>query len=294
MSEDPEFAKLVDAALAGKPGIPRDVEQSLASRAAAKALKKPGPIRFLGKAGRYEGFGGTFDSPPIVVGPTGEASLIARTASGRLFHVDYGGTGARIHVIGTTTCKELVHARDLGLIALDQDGSIVALQDGRFLGTVPRPAGPVIAAGGLHAAFFLDLATKIVYEVAGGGGAISRLDLKLTNPISSMAAIDDERLAIVSGDQERQEWTLNEATISGEITKIATLSGKSLVAACESVIACLQPDGKILIKDTVGGTTASVPSFIDPATATSFHVTPREVITTHAFTYGIHFHGPPV
>jgi hypothetical protein len=294
ISEDPEFAKLVDAALAGKPGIPREVEQSLASRAAAKVLQMPGPIKFLGKAGRYEGFGGTLDSPPSVVGTTGEASLIARTASGRLFHVDYVGTGARIHVIGTTTCKEMVHVREFGLIALDQDGGIVALQDGRFLGTVPRPAGRVIAAGGPHAAFFLDQDAGIMYEVADGGGAISQLNLNLKNPIFSMAAIDDGRLAIVSGDQGRQEWTLDEATTSGKTIKIADLSGKSMVAACKSVIACLQPDGTILVRDTAGGTTASVPTFIDPATVTSFYITPREIITTHAFTYGIHFHGPPV
>ncbi len=294
ISEDPEFAKLADAALAGKPGILHEVEQSLASRAAAKTLKMPGPVKFLGKVGRYEGFGGTLDSPPTVVGTTGGAGLIARTASGRLFHVDYGGTGTSIHVIGTATCKGLVHARDLGLIAFNQDGSIVALQDDRHLGTVPRPGGGIIAASGPHAVFFLDQDAKIVYRVANDGGTISRLELKHGDRVSSMAAIGDDRLATVSSDKEQHRWTLDEVTTSGATKVIALLSGKSLVAACESVITCLQPDGTILIKDATGGKTTSVPSFIDPATTTSFHVTPREIITTHAFTYAIHFHGPPV
>jgi hypothetical protein len=33
---------------------------------------------------------------------------------------------------------------------------------------------------------------------------------------------------------------------------------------------------------------------IDPASTTSFHLTNREIITTHVFTHAIHFHGPPV
>ncbi len=292
ISEDPGFAKLADAAIEGKDAVPTDVARSLASRAAAKSMKGASSAKFLGKAGSYEGFGGMFDSPPVVVGTPAEASAIVRTTSGRLFHVDYGGTGARIQMIGTTTGRELIHARESGLIGLDQDGSVVALHDGRLLGTIPRPAGRVIAAAGRRAAFFLDQGTGIAYKI--GDKKSSRFEIKDGDRVSSMAAIDDDRLAVVTSDKGQHKWTLNEVYTGGNMKAIAPLPGRCLVAACGSILACLQPDGTILVLDTADGTTSRMPTFIDPATATSFLVTAREVITTHAFTHAIHFHGPPV
>ncbi|MEX2718817.1 MAG: hypothetical protein Q6353_000670 [Candidatus Sigynarchaeum springense] len=292
ISEDPTFLKLASIAIDGKSAVPGDVARSLATRAASKAVKNARSVKFLGKAGSYEGFGGMFDSPPVVVGIPSEASLIARTASGRLFHVDYGGMGARIHVLGTTTCKTLAHARDIGLIGLDQDDSIVTLQDGHVVGSITREFGNVLAAAGRRTAFFLDQGTGIAYKARND--AVSKIEIKDGIRIISIAVIDDDRLAIVTSDKNQREWNLEEVSTTGPAINLASLHGKSLVAACDGVLACLQSDGTILVLDSSGKTTTSVPSFIDPATVTSFHVTAREIITTHAFTHAIHFHGPPV
>jgi len=292
ISEDPGFSKLASAALDGKSAVPGDVAQALATRTASKSMKSTNSVIFLGKAGTYEGFGGMFDSPPVVVATPAEASAIACTTSGRLFHVDYGGLGARIQVLGTTTCKALAHSGNTGLIGLDQDGSIVTMQDGRVLGSIPGYARRVIVTGGKQAAFFLDQDTGIVHMVKGK--AISRFKITDGDRVASMAAMDGDRLAVVTNDKTQHEWMLGDVSASGNIKQIASLGGKSLVAACGSFLACLQPDGTILVVDTASGTISRVPSYMDPATVTSFHVTAREVITTHVFTHAIHFHGPPV
>lgn len=293
VSTDPGFGKLVDVARSGKKAIPRDVEQALAARAASKSMHKPSSIKFLGKTGRYEGFGGMLDSPPIVIGSNSEASVIARSLGGRLFQFYYGGTGIMMHAIGEGNFAELTCTRDRGLVGRLENGIIMALQDGKVIGNIPRPARKLLVTGGRESAFFIDQAANMLHVANLSAGKLVTHDIRGNGTITSVSAIADGRLAAISIDNKQKTCTLCEIDAFGEVKRIDGLPEGSLVAACQQAIACLQPDGTLRVLDLESGSWASVPTTIDPATTTSFFVTKRELVTTHVFTYAIHFHGPP-
>ncbi|MBN2150522.1 MAG: hypothetical protein JW839_03645 [Candidatus Lokiarchaeota archaeon] len=293
ISEDPGFRALADAVASGAGSVPHGAREVLERRAAAKDLRAASAIKFLGKAGRYEGFGGAVDSPPRAIATTGEASLVAWTMGGRLLHVEYGGTGSRVHALGTAPCTAIARAERAGLLALDGRGGITSLQSGRLAGKCHRPKGQVLAAGAVERVFFHDQSSKAICYVNPGDEPEVAGTIKIKRPLSAMAAIDDDRLAAVASDG-RGGWSLDELAFDGSTRQLSPLPGPSLVAAHEGLVACIEPDGTLLAIDTTSGRAGRLATFIDPATTTSFLVTRREVITTHTFTHAIHFHGPPV
>nr|MDO8111615.1 hypothetical protein [Candidatus Sigynarchaeota archaeon] len=139
LSSIEEYAKLANLLKEKKRNIPAQLKKALILRDENKHVAGSTSMGFLGKAGSYEGFGGYFDSPPVIAGYSPTGRLMVQTRSGKIFHVDYGGVGARIQFMGDFPCRRLLYTTGGHLVAFTSNNEIVSLSDSRVLGILPGP-----------------------------------------------------------------------------------------------------------------------------------------------------------
>nr|MDO8110971.1 hypothetical protein [Candidatus Sigynarchaeota archaeon] len=109
----------------------------------------------------------------------------------------------------------------------------------------------------------------------------------------SMAAIDDDKITIVNNDDPRV-WKVRLINVHGAMTELASIPEVSIVAAASDFFAYVESSGRITVIEIETGKRTPIPIEFEPAELTSLYVTAREIITTHAYTHAIRFHGPPV
>ncbi|HME50830.1 MAG TPA: hypothetical protein VKM55_01305 [Candidatus Lokiarchaeia archaeon] len=282
----------------GLDAVPEHIKETLLARDEQKNLLRASEYIVLGKAGKYEGFGGDFDTPPVIVGMPWPGSIIVATNSGKIFRIDYGGPGMRIRGVGAVTCKKLACTRDGQLVAIMQNDRVLNIETTLELGSIPAiksiPGDSILATAGYQVIYIGKKQDSCIYR----GNVNFKQDvpdkIEIGSPVNTMAAIDDERIAVITGPSDDKTWTLQIIAGDGSAEFKEKFTKPALIAACDTHVACLQHDGFMLIIELAKNKneTRLVETRIDPENVTSMCITPREIITTHASTHAVYFHGP--
>ena len=280
----------------GLTAIPGNVKEPLLARDEQKNLLRASEYIFLGKAGRYEGFGGDFDTPPVIAGMPWPGSIIVATRSGKIFRIDYGGPGMRIRGVGAVSCKKLACTRDGQLVAIMQNDRVMNIETMLELTSFPAiksvPGDSLLATAGHQVIYIGKKQDPCIYRGSVNLKQAAPDKIELGSPVHAMAAIDDERIAIITGPCVDKTWALQVITSDGTTEYKEKFTKPALVAACDTHVACLQHDGFLLIIELAKNETRLIETRIDPENVTSLCITPREIITTHASTHSVYFHGP--
>lgn len=265
---------------------------------AKKTIESLDKLTTIGSLGSYRGFKGHFETPPIILGMVDDGVLIVYTENGGVYYVTYCRNKTSVRSLGTFKAKSLCYSREMGLIGLNQKNEVYALSKGTMkISRIPRTTQSVLSTIFGRSFFILEPNSKLFYRISliNGKASVKRTRLKVL--ISSIAAISENNVLLVSKRRikSKTEYHVNEFNFTTKKMKSLVSFNKSIwVATNENYIVFLEKDGKLHVMNRKTGITLDHKSKIQTAGLRSLVITDREIITSYDYTHRIYFHGPPI
>ncbi|MFX0100596.1 MAG: hypothetical protein ACFFCS_13560 [Candidatus Hodarchaeota archaeon] len=295
---DDEDCSILLSSLKENKTIPADFSSKFKVKYGPKSLLNTSTIATIGSFGRYAGFSGKFDTPVTVSGSPKPGTLILYTDNGKIYHVDYGANHTQVRTLSHLDCKSVEYSRDIGLIVEISDKSVYALRRAEKISTLPKGYKPTLSTVGGNSIFTYTKKgdNKYVYRV-------KVLEDRVTRPkrdtvsfdIKSMLGIDEKTLIILRETRinKKKGYEVAKFEFPGKATPIATFNKRVELASNGEILAMLEQDGKLHVKDLQSDHFNIIETKMKYDGLKSFYVTKREIFITYNYTHKIYILGPP-